>query len=177
MALLRTNRTKQRLAEGRVAVGCLSLLLEPAVAEVLGATGYDFLIIDTDHVSAAGRDVEQTVRACEAVDVTPLVRARRVDEAEILLTLDAGAQGMSPGRSEGVRGEVLAGSQPLTDPRVDSPETRRLTFKKTATRKVHSTAPRIRRADGLHDRRDSMSADTRRAMFSPQRAAHTDERD
>jgi 2-keto-3-deoxy-L-rhamnonate aldolase RhmA len=94
VALLRTNRTKSRLADGQVVFGSLSLLPEPAVAEVLGATGYDFLIVDTEHVSTAGRDVEHMVRACEAVDVTPLVRVRRVEEAEILVTLDAGAQGI-----------------------------------------------------------------------------------
>lgn len=92
--LLRVNRTKERLGQGQVALGSLSLLSEPAVAEVLGATGYDFLIIDTEHVSVGGRDVEAMVRACEAVEITPLVRVRGVDESEILTTLDAGAQGI-----------------------------------------------------------------------------------
>jgi 2-keto-3-deoxy-L-rhamnonate aldolase RhmA len=94
MALLRPNRTKKLLAEGGVAFGSLSLLPEPAIAETLGATGYDFLVIDTEHVSAADHEVEGMVRACEAVGITPLVRARGVDEGQILRCLDAGAQGV-----------------------------------------------------------------------------------
>lgn len=94
MPLLRKNRTKDLLSQGGVAFGSLSLIPEPAIGEILGATGYDFLIIDTEHVSVAGRGVEQMIRACESADVTPLVRLRGVDESEILATLDAGAQGI-----------------------------------------------------------------------------------
>lgn len=94
MPLLRPNRTKAVLDEGGVAFGSLSLLPEPAIGEILGATGYDFLISDTEHVSVSGRDIESMVRACEAAGVTPLVRIRRLDENEILATLDAGAQGI-----------------------------------------------------------------------------------
>lgn len=95
MPLLRTNRTKKVLEDGGVAFGSLSLLPEPAIGELLGATGYDFLIIDTEHVSVAGRDVEAMVRGCEAADITPLVRVRSLaDEGEVLATLDAGAQGI-----------------------------------------------------------------------------------
>ena len=95
MPLLRTNRTKEVLRDGKVAFGSLSLLPEPAVPELLGATGYDFLVVDTEHVSVAGRDVETMVRACESAGITPLVRIRSLaDEGELLATLDAGAQGI-----------------------------------------------------------------------------------
>ena len=94
MSGLKQNRTKRVLDEGGVAFGSLSLLPEPAIGELLGATGYDFLIIDTEHVSVAGRDVEGAIRGCEAAGVTPLVRVRRVDETHILPVLDAGAQGI-----------------------------------------------------------------------------------
>lgn len=95
MPLLRTNRTKQVLLDGGVAFGSLSLLAEPAVGELLGATGYDFLVIDTEHVSVAGRDVETMIRGCESAGITPLVRIRSLDdEGEVLATLDAGAQGI-----------------------------------------------------------------------------------
>jgi 2-keto-3-deoxy-L-rhamnonate aldolase RhmA len=94
MAGLPTNRTKRLLEQGGVAFGSLSLLPDPAIGELLGATGYDFLIIDTEHVSVAGRDVEGAIRGCAAAGITPLVRVRRADEPHVLPVLDAGAQGI-----------------------------------------------------------------------------------
>lgn len=88
------NRVKDALREGEVTLGSLTLLQEPAVGEILGLAGYDFLVIDTEHAAADEQTVLSMVRACEAARVTPIVRVRRAEEKELLWALDSGAGGV-----------------------------------------------------------------------------------
>jgi 2-keto-3-deoxy-L-rhamnonate aldolase RhmA len=88
------NRVTDKLRSGGVAFGSLTLLQEPAIGEILGGIGYDFLIIDMEHAGADEQTVLTMVRACEAAGVTPLVRLRRVEEKELLWALDTGAAGV-----------------------------------------------------------------------------------
>lgn len=88
------NRVKDALAEGEVSLGSLTLLQEPAVGEILGLAGYDFLVIDTEHAAADEQTVLAMVRACEAARLTPIVRVRRGEEKELLWALDTGAGGV-----------------------------------------------------------------------------------
>jgi 2-keto-3-deoxy-L-rhamnonate aldolase RhmA len=89
-----TNRTKARLEESRPAFGTLSLIPEPSLPEIIGAVGYDFFVIDTEHAADDGQDLVHMIRACEAARITPIVRIRHVEEKEILWVLDSGAQGL-----------------------------------------------------------------------------------
>ncbi|HEX2903663.1 MAG TPA: aldolase/citrate lyase family protein [Jatrophihabitans sp.] len=88
------NRVKDKLSTGEPIVGSLTLLHEPAIGEILGGAGYDFLIIDMEHAGSDEQSVLAMVRACEAAGVTPLVRIRRIEEKEILWSLDTGAGGL-----------------------------------------------------------------------------------
>jgi len=89
----RPNRIIKALNGGEIALGSLTLLQEPAIGEILGANGFDFLIIDMEHAAASEQTVLSMVRACEAANVTPLIRLRRVEEKELLWALDTGAAG------------------------------------------------------------------------------------
>lgn len=88
------NRVTATLREGGTALGSLTLLQEPAIGEILGSIGYDFLIIDMEHAGADEQTVLAMVRACESAGLTPLVRLRHVDEKELLWALDTGAGGI-----------------------------------------------------------------------------------
>lgn len=88
------NRVTDKLRNGGVAFGTLTLLQEPAIGEILGGIGYDFLIIDMEHAGADEQTVLTMVRACEAAGVTPLIRLRRAEEKELLWALDTGAGGV-----------------------------------------------------------------------------------
>lgn len=104
---MRVNKTKHLMRNGRPAIGTFCFLSEPAIVDMAGLAGFDFVIIDQEH---AGKDlavVEGMVRAAEAADVTPLVRVRETDEKAILQLLEMGAQG-------------------IVVPCIDSPETARL---------------------------------------------------
>jgi len=90
----RRNRVAEKLKQGGRALGTLTLLQEPAIGEILGGIGYDFLIIDMEHAAADEQTVLTMIRGCETADVTPLVRLRQVDEKDLLWALDAGAGGV-----------------------------------------------------------------------------------
>ncbi len=91
---MRENNTRKKLERGEVVIGSLTLLPEPAIGEMLGAIGYDFLICDTEHTAVDGQALLHEIRACQSAGVTPIVRVRHAEEKELLWTLDAGAEGV-----------------------------------------------------------------------------------
>ena len=92
--MLRPNRTRQRLAAGETVLGSLSLIGHPALPEIVGAAGFDFFCIDTEHAAIDESMVIHMIRAAQSAAVTPIVRVRRVEDKELLWTLDSGAEGL-----------------------------------------------------------------------------------
>ncbi|QGZ42904.1 siderophore biosynthesis protein SbnG [Pseudoduganella flava] len=69
----------------------------PAAVEIVGAAGFDFVIVDTEHVLVNPETLENMLRTAEAMGITALVRianGARIDPKEILRALDGGAQGI-----------------------------------------------------------------------------------
>ena len=64
------------------------------MVELLGLTGWDFVIIDMEHAAYTIRDVEAFVRAAEAVELAAFVRVLVNDEKLVMQALDAGAVGV-----------------------------------------------------------------------------------
>ena len=90
-----TNKAKARLRDGGVAVGTMvSEMRTEEVAYVLGAAGFDFFVIDTEHGSADMETVQRVCRAARSAGVAPLVRITEITYALIARTLDAGALGL-----------------------------------------------------------------------------------
>lgn len=92
--MLRTNRLKQKLQEGQEVFGLFCSIPSPVVVEMIGLAGYDFVIIDTEHVLINPETIEHMIRAAEAVDLTALVRVPKGDAGSILRALDGGAYGI-----------------------------------------------------------------------------------
>ncbi|WP_431884565.1 HpcH/HpaI aldolase family protein [Micromonospora wenchangensis] len=90
----RPSRLAEVLRDGGVALGSLTLLQEPAIGEILGVLGYDFLVVDTEHAAADEQSVLAMVRAAGSAGTTPLVRLRRIEEKDLLWSLDSGAGGV-----------------------------------------------------------------------------------
>ncbi len=88
------NRTKARLQRGEPVVGTFVYFNDPAAVEIIGRAGFDFVIIDTEHVARAGAAVENLVRAAQLTGVTPLIRVHQNEEKTILRALETGAQGI-----------------------------------------------------------------------------------
>jgi 4-hydroxy-2-oxoheptanedioate aldolase len=95
---MRENTLKSRLASGQPSYGMLSPIYDPAVVEVAGRLGFDFYMMDCEHGSGGPVQAEHLVRACETVDITPLVRVRSTDPKLLLQFMDTGMMGvMMPG--------------------------------------------------------------------------------
>lgn len=92
--LMKPSVTTEKLRNGDTAFGTFTLVPEPSLAELVGAVGYDFICIDMEHAAADGRTVENMIRAAQAVDITPFVRVRHVEEKTFLWVLDSGAEGI-----------------------------------------------------------------------------------
>jgi 4-hydroxy-2-oxoheptanedioate aldolase len=86
---------RQRLArEGEVLQGVLTAIPSPVSAQAIAAAGADFLMIDREH-SPIGREAMAAMIAVTAgTSCAPLVRVPRIDEAEVKVALDAGAEGI-----------------------------------------------------------------------------------
>jgi 2-keto-3-deoxy-L-rhamnonate aldolase RhmA len=90
----RPDRIRSALRAGRVPLGLQSFSGSPALLEIVGHAGFDFVMIDTEHASIDSAHVEHLVRACEIVDLTPLVRVSENSSTAIRKVLEAGARGV-----------------------------------------------------------------------------------
>jgi 4-hydroxy-2-oxoheptanedioate aldolase len=95
---MKENSLRKRLAEGKAAYGVISPTSDPVVCEYIGLCGMDFYIMDAEHGALSITEVAHMIRACEAVNITPLARINSLDEKMILQYFDAGCMGvMMPG--------------------------------------------------------------------------------
>lgn len=86
---------KKKLKSGGVAIGAWLTLNDPAAAEILGRSGFDFLIVDTEHGGAWDRQHIQTMlMALNGSDTVPIVRVPWNDQVRIKLMLDQGVEGI-----------------------------------------------------------------------------------
>lgn len=88
------SRFRELLLRGEVPLGIFVGLSDPAVVEILGHAGFDFCVIDTEHLPLDLGDVQNLVRAAEVVGITPLVRVSENNAKFILRVLETGAAGI-----------------------------------------------------------------------------------
>lgn len=91
---MRENRMKARLLAGQPVAGVIISSADEQLVEVLGLSGFDYVMIDCEHGHMSVRECETLVRAAEAVGVTPVVRVPHNSPDLILRHLDTGAQGI-----------------------------------------------------------------------------------
>jgi 4-hydroxy-2-oxoheptanedioate aldolase len=88
------NRFKQALIEGRQQVGLWCTLPGGYVAEALAGTGFDWMLLDTEHSPGDPLTVLEQLQAIAPYDVAPVVRPVTNDPALIKRFLDLGAQSL-----------------------------------------------------------------------------------
>jgi 4-hydroxy-2-oxoheptanedioate aldolase len=66
----------------------------PALVEVVGRSGFDFIILDGEHGCFSAESQEECLRAAAAVDLPAIVRPPDSDPKNIQVALDSGAQGV-----------------------------------------------------------------------------------
>lgn len=91
---MRKNAIRTALDEGRIPLGIQSFAGSPALLEIIGRAGFDFVMLDTEHACIDSERVESLVRACDCVELMALVRVAENSPTLIRKALEAGAQGV-----------------------------------------------------------------------------------
>ena len=85
------TRLPDMLRSGRRLRGIFNGIPSPAIVEMCGYAGFDFIVIDNEHGSADLQTTEHMLRAARASGIAPIVRCL---EQDIGRTLDMGASGL-----------------------------------------------------------------------------------
>ena len=86
------NRFKQNLKAGRQQVGLWSSLSSAAATEILGDSGFDWILIDTEHAPNETPMVADQLRAISLGTASPVVRPAWNDPVILKRLLDVGVQ-------------------------------------------------------------------------------------
>lgn len=89
------NRLLEMLERNEIPLGMQCFTGDPALIEVMGLTGFDFVMIDGEHSGNDVRALENSLRIAERAGLAPFVRVPdRSDETGIRRALGAGAMGI-----------------------------------------------------------------------------------
>ncbi len=95
---MKAERLRQALASREVVYGTWVQTPSPEVVEILGWSGWDFVILDLEHGPYGVETLPQLIRAAEASEAAPLVRVPLSAPQDVGKALDLGAVGIvSPG--------------------------------------------------------------------------------
>lgn len=85
---------KERLRRGEPSIGSWLTLAHVSIAEVLATSGYEWVVVDTEHSAI---DVSETLVLFAAIEnrgAVPLVRLAGIDPVQCKAVLDSGAAGV-----------------------------------------------------------------------------------
>jgi 2-keto-3-deoxy-L-rhamnonate aldolase RhmA len=93
--MYKKNRIIEMLDNKEIPLGMQVFTCDPALVEIIGLTGFDFVMLDTEHSPNNARDMENIIRAADNVGLTTFIRvSRHEDESDIHRALEAGAMGV-----------------------------------------------------------------------------------
>ena len=90
--MLKPDSAMSRLSQGKDIYGLLNSVPSPLLCEMSAAAGYDFLILDMEHLLRSEEELMHCLRACEHAGVAAWLRVPDVDAKLIGRGLDAGFQ-------------------------------------------------------------------------------------
>lgn len=93
-ARLRSNPLKQKLAEHGSVIGTFLEVPSPAVVEMMGLAGFDFVVVDGEHGPFDARTIEEFIRAGLSTEVSVIIRVAECRPAVMAQPLDWGAAGI-----------------------------------------------------------------------------------
>lgn len=92
---MRAVEFKEAMRAGRPVVGFQQFLPSPALTEMAGLAGFDWVWLCIEHGSPAiGTDLEDLTRTCDGMGMTSIVRITQNDYPIIQRCLDLGANGV-----------------------------------------------------------------------------------
>lgn len=88
------GEVKRKLEAGEIVFGSFVKLDAPAIVELYGIAGFDFVILDAEHGCYTHAGLENMIRTCERMGMSSVIRTPDAGEANILHVLDSGASGI-----------------------------------------------------------------------------------
>ena len=86
---------KQMMQERDMLLGFWQWILDPDITELLGAAGFDYLVMDMEHTARGIESARTCILAANAADIPMIVRVRERDQQFLVeQALEAGAQGV-----------------------------------------------------------------------------------
>jgi 4-hydroxy-2-oxoheptanedioate aldolase len=85
---------KARIARKQTLYGIFVMVPSPAIVEMCGYNGFDYVILDAEHGAAGTETLEHQLRASDASGIPAIVRVGSRAPDQILRVLDAGACGI-----------------------------------------------------------------------------------
>ena len=92
MAELQRNAFKHAIAAGRLQIGLWSSLCSNIAAEIISESGFDWILLDTEHSPNEVPDLVQQLQAVQAGTATPIIRPAWNDAVLVKRVLDIGTQ-------------------------------------------------------------------------------------
>jgi 4-hydroxy-2-oxoheptanedioate aldolase len=85
---------KERLEQGDALVGVLHDFIDPALIEISGYAGFDFVVLEYEHGLRSVETIQHLIRAAEGAGLYCIVRIGTIDASLISRILEAGATGV-----------------------------------------------------------------------------------
>lgn len=91
---MKQNRMKEKLRAGEPVFGVSVMIPSPQIVEMIGAAGFDWVLLDCEHGTLTLESVELMAMAAEACGVTAIARPATKSPEHILQVLDRGVMGV-----------------------------------------------------------------------------------
>lgn len=88
------NTVKEKIRAGSVVVGAQLRFGSPAIAEMFGHAGFDFLVVDSEHAPQTAVGIQHQLQAIASTPATSIVRVTKNDPDLMRPYLDMGAGGI-----------------------------------------------------------------------------------
>jgi len=91
---MRDNFVRNKVLKGEPTIGCFIGLGSPNVAEMMSYSGFDWLVIETEHNGLDSAEVQEMLMAMNGTDTIPIVRLPSMAPVFIQRAIDMGAMGI-----------------------------------------------------------------------------------
>jgi 2-keto-3-deoxy-L-rhamnonate aldolase RhmA len=91
---VKRNRMKEKLSAGEPVFGVSVMIPSPQIVEMVGAVGFDWVLLDCEHGTLTLESVELMAMAAEASGITAIARPMTKSPEHILQVLDRGVMGV-----------------------------------------------------------------------------------
>src|ERR1041385_2243857 len=88
------KQLKKRLQQGATLHGCWLNLGSSVTAEIVGMSGFDWVLIDLEHGAGVEKDVLHQLQALEHTPAAAVIRVESTQRQRIHRVLDMGAEGV-----------------------------------------------------------------------------------